>query len=92
MTKLLMYRPARLHRLAESIPGLHERLQIRALNVKFIEKSVIMLKFLRIFCHQNLIKFFNFWVFPDDAEPLGQHTGSRHGKRHRVIPAHQTRN
>jgi hypothetical protein len=27
----LSYRPARLHRLAESIPGLHNRLKIRAL-------------------------------------------------------------
>ncbi len=32
----LSYRPARLHRLAESIPGLLERLQIRALVVRFI--------------------------------------------------------
>ncbi len=29
----LSYRPTRLHRLAESIPGIHKRLQIRALVV-----------------------------------------------------------
>jgi hypothetical protein len=32
----LSYRPARLHRLAESIPGLHKRLQIRAQDAHYI--------------------------------------------------------
>ncbi len=59
-----------------------------ALNVKFIEKSVILLCIIfKDFLSPKLNLIFNFWVFPDDAEPLGQHTGSRHGKRHRVIPA-----
>ncbi len=33
---LFVYRHARLHRLAESIPGLLKRLQIRALDTKFV--------------------------------------------------------
>ncbi len=34
-TTLFTYRPARLHRLAEWIPGLHKRLQTRALQSRF---------------------------------------------------------
>ncbi len=35
----LSYRPARLHRLAESIPGLLKRLQIRALNTMMVNQD-----------------------------------------------------
>jgi hypothetical protein len=39
-TTYLSYRPARLHRLVESIPGLHKRLQIRALVAGSIFLSI----------------------------------------------------
>jgi hypothetical protein len=36
-------RPPRLHRLTESIPGLLERLQIRAQDIKFMDMNSVLL-------------------------------------------------